>query len=99
MVTQKRSALAMSMLVGGVISLMVHVFDRVDAAYLRHLAEPGGLLSAYLAFFVAGMAHGGFASEWADHLSVFGFNFVVYSLVAFAFVKFIRSIRRDRSSK
>jgi len=99
MVAPGRSALALAVLVGAVISVVVHVFDVINAPYLRYLAAPGAFFSVYLGFFVAGSFHGGFASEWADHLSVFGFNFVVYSLVAFAFVKFIRSIRRDRSSK
>ncbi|MGH9895878.1 MAG: hypothetical protein ACREA0_28610, partial [bacterium] len=92
MATEKRSLLVFSLIVGTIASVAAYALDSVDFPYLRYLSEPGVIFSAYLGFFLAGMAHGGFPWMWADFLTSVSFNVVIYSSLVYCLLGIARRI-------
>ncbi len=84
--------LVLSLVIGTIASVATYALYIVDVPYLRYLSVPGLMFSAYLGFFLAGMAHGGFPWMWADFLSVVSFNSVVYSGVVYCILAIARRI-------
>lgn len=92
MPTEKRSVLVLSLVIGTIVSVATYALYLVDVPYLRYLSFPGVMFSAYLGFFLAGMAHGGFPWMWADFLAAVSFNSVIYSGVVYCILAIARSI-------
>ncbi|MGH9813499.1 MAG: hypothetical protein ACRD4T_10240 [Candidatus Acidiferrales bacterium] len=92
MSTEKRSLLVLSLVIGTVLSVATYALQLVRVPYLEYLSMPGVLFSAYLGFFLVGMAHGGFPWMWADFLAVVSFNSVIYSVLIYCILRIARRI-------
>lgn len=92
MVAPRRYVLVLSLFIGTILSVAAYALYFANVPYLRYLAGPGVFFSAYLGFFLAGTAHGGFPWMWADFLAVVSFNSVIYSGLVYGILRILRRI-------